>query len=162
MSKLKKRVHLFNCDNTYKLEPVEKLLDQFSVHVERVEKHSFRPAKMSEMVDKIPTLGMDMAFFLVHAHESRLSINEDNAGIGHAKIYRALLEATGKERKYFHFVFYFIKCIYFSLIRRVSARKVLFRKGSGSLVKSAAKLLCIWHNKDSSDIVVDSESIYIY
>ena len=103
MSQLKKRVHLFNCDNTYKLEPVEKLLDQmqFSINVERVEKHSFRLAKMSEMVHKIPTLEMDMAFFVVHAHESRLSINEDNAGIGYAKIYRALLQATGKKRKYF-------------------------------------------------------------
>ena len=50
------------------------------------------------MVDKIPTLGMDMAFSVVHAHESRLSINEDDAGIGYAKIYRALLKATGKER----------------------------------------------------------------
>ena len=87
---MKKRVHLFNCDNTYKLEPVEKLLDQFRIHVERVEKHSFRLAKMSEMVDKIPTLVMDMAFFVVHAHESRLAINEDNAGIDYAEIYRAL------------------------------------------------------------------------
>ena len=98
MSQLRKRVHLFNCDNTYKLEPVEKLLDQFSIHVE---KHSFRLPEMSEMVEKIPTLEMDMAFFVVHAHESRLSINEDNAGIGYAKIYRALLKATGKQRKYF-------------------------------------------------------------
>ena len=88
MSQLKKRVHVFNRDNTYKLEPVEKLLDQFSIHVE---KHSFRLLEMSEMVEKIPTLEMDMAFFVVHAHESRLSINEDNAGIGYAKIYRALL-----------------------------------------------------------------------
>ena len=99
MSQLRKRVHLFNCDNTYKLEPVEKLLDQLtSIHVE---KHSFRLPEMSEMVEKIPTLEMDMAFFVVHAHESRLSINEDNAGIGYAKIYRALLKATGKKRKYF-------------------------------------------------------------
>ena len=60
MSQLKKRVYVFNRDNTYKLEPVEKLLDQFSIHVEHVEKHSFRLAKMSEMVDKIPTLEMDM------------------------------------------------------------------------------------------------------
>ena len=128
MSQLKKRVHLFNCDNTYKLEPVEKLLDQmqFSIHVESVEKHSFRLAKMSQMVDTIPTLKMDMAFFVVHAHESRLSINEDNAGIGYAKIYKALLQATGKERKYFHFAFYCIKHIYFSSITRVSASKVLF------------------------------------
>ena len=98
MSQLRKRVHLFNCDNTYKLEPVEKLLDQFSIHIE---KHSFRLPEMSEMVEKIPTLEMDMAFFVVHAHESRLSINEDNAGIGYAKIYRALLKATGKKWKYF-------------------------------------------------------------
>ena len=143
MSQLKKRVHLFNCDNTYKLEPVEKLLEQFRNHVERVEKHSFRLAKMSEMLDKILTLEMDMAFFVVHAHESRLSINEDNAGIGYAKIYRGLLQATGKERKYFHFFFYCIKHIYFTLITRVSAGKVLFRKGIGSLVKSAAKLFDI-------------------
>ena len=96
MSQSTKRVHLFNCDNTYKLEPVEKLLEKFSIHVKCEEKHSFRLAQMSEMVAKVPTLGMDMAFFVVHAHESRLSINEDNAGIGYAKIYRALREATGE------------------------------------------------------------------
>jgi len=39
---------------------------------------------------------MDFAIFAVHAHESRLSINEDNAGIGYARLYRALLQATGK------------------------------------------------------------------
>ena len=39
----------------------------------------------------------DVAVFVVHAHESRLSINEDNAGIGYAKIYRALLRATGEK-----------------------------------------------------------------
>lgn len=39
---------------------------------------------------------MDYAVLVVHAHESRLSINEDNAGIGYAKIYRALLQATGR------------------------------------------------------------------
>ena len=109
MLQSKKRVHIFNCDNTYELEPVEKLLEEtkkklsekLSIHVEPVEKHSFRLAQMSEMVDKIRTQEMDMAFFVVHANESRLSINEDNAGIGYAKIYRALLQATGKKRKYF-------------------------------------------------------------
>ena len=103
MSQLKKRIHLFNCDNTYKLEPVEKLLEKFVIYVERVEKHYFRLPKMSEMVDKIPTLDMDMAFFVVHAHECVLSINEDDAGIGYAKIYRSLLQATGKEQKNFQF-----------------------------------------------------------
>lgn len=76
MSQLRKRVHLFNCDNTYGMEPVEKLLDevkkklldQFSIHVERVERHSFRLSQISEMVDRIPTLEMNLAFFVVHAH----------------------------------------------------------------------------------------------
>ena len=114
MSQLKKRIHLFNCDNTYKLEPVEKLLEKFGIHVERVEKHYFRLPKMSEMVDKIPTLEMDMAFFVVHAHECVLSINEDDVGIGYAKIYRSLLQATGKEQKHFQFfllLFIIIKCV---------------------------------------------------
>ena len=109
MFQSKKRIHIFNCDNTYKLEPVEKLLEETkkkfpekfkSIQVKPVERHSFRLTQMSEMVDKIPTLEMDMAFFVVHANESRLSINEDNAGIGYARIYRALLQATGKKRKY--------------------------------------------------------------
>ena len=145
MSQLKKRVHVFNCDNTYKLEPVEKLLDQFSVHVEHVEKHSFRLAKMSETVDKIPTLEMDMAFFVVHAHESRLSINEDNAGIGYAKIYRALLQATGKEQKYFHFFILLYQTHLLLLNYTCFRSKVLFRKGSGSLIWSnlLPKLLSI-------------------
>ena len=131
MSQLKKRVHVFNCDNTYKLEPVEKLLDQFSIHVE---KHSFRLPEMSEMIEKIPTLEMDMAFFVVHAHESRLSINEDNAGIGYAKIYRALLQATGKEQKYFHFFILLYQTHLLLLNYTCFGSKVLFRKGSGSLI----------------------------
>ena len=133
MSQLKKRVHVFNCDNTYKLEPVEKLLDQFSIHVE---KHSFRLPEMSEMVEKIPTLEMDMAFFVVHAHESRLSINEDNAGIGYAKIYRALLQATGKEQKYFHFFILLYQTHLLLLNYTCFGSKVLFKKGSGSLIWS--------------------------
>ena len=110
MSKTRKRVHLFNCDNTYKVEAVEQLLtattaklEELGIHVDSVKKHPFRLAQMSDMVTKtIPTLEMDMAFFVVHAHESRLSINEDNAGIGYASLYRALLQATGRKQKYFY------------------------------------------------------------
>ena len=43
----------------------------------------------------MPQLVMDVAVFVIHADESRVSINEDNAGIGYARIYRALLEKTG-------------------------------------------------------------------
>jgi len=39
---------------------------------------------------------MAYAIFVVHANESRLSINEENAGIGYAKLYRALLQKTGE------------------------------------------------------------------
>ena len=52
---------------------------------------------MAEMVETtLPSLKMDFAIFVVHANESRLSINEDNAGIGYARIYRALLQLTGE------------------------------------------------------------------
>ena len=60
-----------------------------------VEKRYFRLQQTSEMCETtIPKLQMDFAIFVVHAHESRLSINEDNAGIGYARFYRALLQAT--------------------------------------------------------------------
>ena len=98
MAQLRK-LHLFNCDRTYKLDAVEDLLEAMKAKLrfDSVDKHYFKLAQMSEMSAKtIPKLEMDMAFFVVHAHESRLSINEDNAGIGYAKIYRALLEATGE------------------------------------------------------------------
>ena len=94
-----RKLHLFNCDRTYKLDAVEDLLAAMKAKLrfDSVEKHYFSLGQMPEMTtNTIPKLQMDMAFFVVHAHESRLSINEDNAGIGYAKIYRALLEATGE------------------------------------------------------------------
>ena len=96
------KVHLFNCDRSYKLDAVEdwlietkpKLGFEFSV-----EKHYFSLSEMPELSSKkIPSLQMDVAVFVVHAHESCLLINEDNAGTGYMKIYRALLQATGKSR----------------------------------------------------------------
>ena len=94
------RFHLFNCDNTYKLDSVEALLlkmeDKHKLKIS-VDKCYFRLHQMSEMSQTtIPKLQMDYAIFVVQAHESRLSINEDNAGIGYARFYRALLQATGK------------------------------------------------------------------
>ena len=87
------------------------MLEKFGIHVERVEKHRFRLPKMSEMVDIIPTLEMDMAFFVVHAHECVLSINKDGAGFGYAKIYRALLQATGNELKPFQFFYHYLSVL---------------------------------------------------
>jgi len=96
-----KTVHLFNCDSLFNLDSVESLFTsevrsklKFNISIE---KHYFRLSQMSEMSDStFPGLKMDLAVFVVEANESRLSINEDNAGIGYAKIYRALKEATGE------------------------------------------------------------------
>ncbi|XP_022804648.1 uncharacterized protein LOC111341876 isoform X2 [Stylophora pistillata] len=96
-----KTVHLFNCDKTFQLDSVEALLAAVKGKLEfeiSTKQHSFRLSEMSRLSDSIvPSLQMDFAIFVVHANESRLSINEDNAGIGYAKIYRALLKATGEK-----------------------------------------------------------------
>ena len=94
------RFHLFNCDTTYNLNAVEALLlkmeDKLKLKI-AVEKHYFRLQHMTEICEAtIPKLLMDAAIFVIHAHESRLSINEDNAGTGYARLYKALLQATGK------------------------------------------------------------------
>lgn len=98
-------IHLFNCDRTYKLDVVEKWLmaarvkSMLGIDFE-VRQHFFSLSKMTELSSEtIPSLQMDVAVLVVHAHESRLSINEvnagGNAGIGYAKLYRALLAGTG-------------------------------------------------------------------
>lgn len=103
MERQSKRLYLFNCDNTCKLEPVETLLLQMEEKHDLkivVEKLYFGLQRMSEICETtIPQLEMDYAVFVVHAEESRLSINEENAGIGYARFYRALLSATGEYYK---------------------------------------------------------------
>ena len=91
--------YVFNCDETYNLEIVEQFL------VEVAEKYGFKITvdrryfgfqQMADLCETtLPQVLMDFAVFVVHAEESRLSINEDNAGIGYARIYRALLDKTG-------------------------------------------------------------------
>ena len=97
-----RRVHLFNCERTYKLDAVEDWLNETKPKLGFeffVEKHYFSLSEMPELRSKkIPSLQMDVAVFVVHAQESCLSINDDNAGTGYMKIYRALLQATGKSR----------------------------------------------------------------
>ncbi|EDO29142.1 predicted protein [Nematostella vectensis] len=88
--------HLFNCDNTYDLDSVEKLIKTVAGDVQ-VRKTYFPLPSMTLLSQELEGNTMDCAVFVVHAHESRLSINEPRAGIGYAKIYRALLNATGKK-----------------------------------------------------------------
>ena len=95
-------VHLFNCDQTYKLDVVEKLFK--AIEPKRnfafsIQSRYFVLRDMSQVCENIIPDQIkvgDVAVFVVHAHESRLSINEENAGIGYAKIYKALLQATGE------------------------------------------------------------------
>lgn len=100
MEKKAKSVHLFNCDNTFNLDSVESLFTEVTSKLDfniSIKQHYFKLSQMSEMSEStVPGLQMDLAVFVVHAHESRLSINENNAGIGYAKIYRALVQATGE------------------------------------------------------------------
>ena len=90
---------LFNCDNTYNLEVVEKFLldleEKYGLKFS-IDRLTFGLPLMAEVCEKtLPKLAMDVAVFVLHADESRLSINEDNAGIGYARLYRALLQKTG-------------------------------------------------------------------
>ena len=109
--KCRKRVFLFNCDRTYGLDSVEKLLLNMKGDIRQqlsfdIVKTSFRLSEMLHVAERaIHKLKMDVAFFVVHANESRLSINEENAGIGYAKLYKALLQATGKSMTYYFMFF---------------------------------------------------------
>ena len=100
----KKRVHLFNCDKTYDLLVVEALLRSVGEKLPftiTISKHYFSLQNMSEICENtISRLTIDFAFFVVHANESRLSINESNDS-GYTKVYRALQETTGKLNIYY-------------------------------------------------------------
>ena len=62
-----------------------------------MECHYFSLSELAELSEKvIRALQMDFAFFVVHAHESGLLIND---GRGYTKVYGALLQKTGKNFK---------------------------------------------------------------
>lgn len=92
---------LFNCDNTYSLDSVENLLHKMKRKYDfkiLVQKRYFRLQQMSQVCETtIPKLQMDVAIFVAMlTNLGSRSINEDNAGAGYARLYRALLQATGK------------------------------------------------------------------
>ena len=95
------KFHLFNCDSVYKLDSIEHLLltttRNLGIEIS-VKQHYFTVSEITEFSDQtIPTLEMDAAILVVNANESRLSINENTEG-GYTKVYRALLQATGKAK----------------------------------------------------------------
>lgn len=102
---MQKKIHLFNCGHLYELRIIEELLNSSKPMLHNklgfdfTVKHYYFPLiEVDELSEKaIPALKkMDFAVFVVHAHESRLSINDDR---GYTKVYRAFMEATGKNSK---------------------------------------------------------------
>ena len=99
-----RKIDLFNCDQLYELPVIEDLLNSSKPMLHdklgfdfTVEHHYFSLTEMDEISEKvIPALKMDFAVFVIHAQESRLSIND---GRGYTKVYRALMKATGKNSK---------------------------------------------------------------
>ena len=97
-----KSCYLFNCDHTCSLDQAQNLLKsiegQVGFVISPIVQRYFDLRKMADMCEDIKKASdiMDFAIFVVHAHESRLSINEENAGIGYAMFYRALMEKTGE------------------------------------------------------------------
>ena len=109
--------------------------NKYKISVDRL---YFGLRRMAEMVETtLPALKMDFAIFVVHANESRLSINEENAGIGYARLYKALLRATGEfELNGSLFIsskFLLLRSISLSFIHRIEIR---------------LKLLTIWYFKE--------------
>ena len=85
------KFHLFNCDGTCRLEPVDSLLRAVEKKVDfkiTIKKHSQNTAQLLKI---IPELKMDYAVFVVHARDSSRSFNDDSNG----KIYNALKKRTG-------------------------------------------------------------------
>ena len=90
-----KLCYIFNSNDTCNLDVVGKLLsclkEKLGIKMLAFKNH-FSLSDSTEMCESIiPDLPMDFAIFVVHANEDRFLINEDSA-----KIYRALLNATGK------------------------------------------------------------------
>ena len=90
-----KLCYIFSSNNTCNLDVVGKLLscikEKLGIKMLAFKNH-FILSDTTEMCESIiPDLPMDFAIFVVHANEDRFLINEDSA-----RIYRALLNATGK------------------------------------------------------------------
>ncbi|XP_078602552.1 uncharacterized protein LOC144876770 [Branchiostoma floridae x Branchiostoma japonicum] len=88
-------VLLINCDKTYPLDSVETLLKHaISNQTTQIEKQYCKVSELQAVSEEVRQRRLLFGVFVVNAYESRLSINEENAGIGYAVLYRALLEAA--------------------------------------------------------------------
>ena len=94
-----KLCYIFSSNDNCNLDVAKKLLtcikEKLGIKMLAFKNH-FSLSDTTEMCESIiPELPMDFAIFAVHANEGRFLINEDSA-----RIYRALLKATGKFEYY--------------------------------------------------------------
>ncbi|XP_066287405.1 uncharacterized protein [Branchiostoma lanceolatum] len=90
-------VLIINCDETYPLDSVQALVTKSSQATSiktTIERRSFSLPKLAEVSEEVKGKPLLCAILVLNAHESRLSINEKNAGIGYAILYRALRAAS--------------------------------------------------------------------
>ncbi|KAI8510474.1 hypothetical protein Bbelb_113900 [Branchiostoma belcheri] len=89
-------VLLINCDKTYPLDSVEDLLKRANTSDRntRIEKQYCNVSELQAVSEEVRRRQLLCGVFVVNAYESRLSINEEKAGIGYAVLYRALLKAA--------------------------------------------------------------------
>ncbi|XP_078684635.1 uncharacterized protein LOC144918063 [Branchiostoma floridae x Branchiostoma belcheri] len=86
-----KEVLIVNCDSTYPLDSVVSLFGDQDVSIQQ---KTFQISQLQAVSEEVRRRQLLCGVFVVNAYESRLSINEDRAGIGYAVLYRALLEAA--------------------------------------------------------------------
>ncbi|XP_019636251.1 PREDICTED: uncharacterized protein LOC109478880 [Branchiostoma belcheri] len=88
-------VLIVNCDGTYPLDSVVSLFQSVTKGKEVVTHPLIlQLSQLQAVSEKVRRRQLLCGVFVVNAYESRLSINEENAGIGYAVLYRALLEAA--------------------------------------------------------------------
>ncbi|XP_078602562.1 uncharacterized protein LOC144876777 [Branchiostoma floridae x Branchiostoma japonicum] len=90
-----KEVLIVNCDGTYPLDSVVSLLKSVpGVQDIAIQQKTLPISQLEAVSEEVRRRRLLCGVFVVNAYESRLSINEENAGIGYAVLYRALLEAA--------------------------------------------------------------------
>ncbi|XP_078684625.1 uncharacterized protein LOC144918060 [Branchiostoma floridae x Branchiostoma belcheri] len=90
-----REVLIVNCDSTYPLDSVVSLFETvFGDQDVSIQQKTFQISQLQAVSGEVRRRQLLCGVFVVNAYESRLSINEEKAGIGYAVLYRALLEAA--------------------------------------------------------------------
>ena len=89
-----KKVAIFHCDN------LVLGLDDIATNIESVlklpvEKHCLAISEMGKVVESLREEQFKLTALVLHAEETRLSVNEPHAAIGYTALYRRLRSVSG-------------------------------------------------------------------